>query len=129
MDKQGNPSLAERLRGKTKEELKVAAEALGVSLKELQELVANASTPATVQAPESPLLAYLRRMSKDQRLAFAAACGTTEIYLYQLAAKKEPNPTLRLAKAIHEESKKLSRHLKAPGLEYDELLIGTPNGK
>lgn len=89
----------------------------------------KAEAPAQQPSAGSPLLQLLRSMDKDQRLAFAEACNTTEVYLYQLAAKKEPNPTLRLAKAIHENSWALAKQLKRLGLEYDDLLVGDPEGK
>lgn len=41
----------------------------------------------------TPLLRFLRALTKEQREAFAAAVGTTTVYLYQLAAQPEPNPS------------------------------------
>lgn len=51
-----------------------------------------------------PLLRFLRSMTKEQREAFAAATGTTVVYLYQLAGSANPNPALQLAHRIVKES-------------------------
>lgn len=84
-------------------------------------------SPAEPMSPSrrpTPLLQFLRALSKDQREAVAAACGTTTIYLYQLAAEKHPNPRVRLALAICAESRRLSRKIHSPPLTVNDLLIG-----
>jgi len=73
----------------------------------------------------TPLLQFLRALTKDQREAVAAACGTTTIYLYQLAAEKHPNPRVRLALSICAESRRLSRKIHSPPLTLPDLLVGT----
>lgn len=72
----------------------------------------------------TPLLRFLRALDADQRKAFAAAVGTTDGYLYQLAAAVAPNPRLRLAMLLVSESKKLSKKVMAAPLTFDDLLIG-----
>lgn len=74
----------------------------------------------------TPLLRFLRALDADQKVQFAAACGTTYNYLYQLAAQHEPNPRLRTAKAMVEESRKYARKAMTPPLTYDDLLVGAP---
>lgn len=81
---------------------------------------------APVATKVSPLLGLLRAMTKDEQEAFASAVGTTRVYLYQLAAQKEPNPRLRMALAIVKESQRLSKKLMSPVLKIEELLIGPP---
>ena len=49
---------------------------------------------------------------------------TTRIYLYQLAGNKLPNPSLRLAKAIVEQSRVFGPRVNARPLTYEDLLIG-----
>lgn len=77
---------------------------------------------------ETPLLRFLRALNPDDRKAFCEACGTTLLYLYQIAGKEEPNPTLKLAKALVENSrtwqKKIPKVLKVAPLTYDDLLVG-----
>ena len=72
----------------------------------------------------SPLGKFLQACTKDQREAFAAACGTSQVYLYQLASLIEPNPSLRLALKIRDESARLSRRIHHPSLTLDDLLVG-----
>lgn len=74
----------------------------------------------------TPLLRLLRALTKDQREAFAAAVGTTTVYLYQLAAQPEPNPRLRLALAIREESRRISKRVMTEPLTLEDLLVGVP---
>lgn len=76
-------------------------------------------------ATVTPLLRFLRAMTPEQKKELADACGTTMVYLYQLAAQPWPNPRLRLAKMLVEESKRLRRKLMTEPLSYDDLLIGT----
>jgi hypothetical protein len=73
----------------------------------------------------TPLLTFLRALDKDQRKAFAAATGTTEQYLYQMAGLPRPNPTLRLATLLVEQSKVFGKRAMAKPLWYDDLLVGT----
>lgn len=77
---------------------------------------------------ETPLLRFLRALNADDRAAFCEACDVKLLYLYQVAAKEEPNPTLRLAKALVDNSrvfaKKIPKVLKVGPLTYDDLLVG-----
>ncbi len=73
----------------------------------------------------TPLLTFLRALTKDQRKAMAERCGTTEVYLYQLAGQPWPNPRLRLALALVAESKPLARKQMTSALTLDGLMVGT----
>lgn len=77
---------------------------------------------------ETPLLKFLRALNTDDRQAFAKECGTTSVYLYQLAASPTPNPALRLAKALcdvsKEYSKKMPTIIRVAPLTYEQLLVG-----
>lgn len=77
---------------------------------------------------ETPLLKFMRALGTEDREKFASDCGTTSLYLYQLAAKAEPNPTLRLAMSICAASKtysaKMPRVMRVPPLTFDDLLVG-----
>lgn len=76
----------------------------------------------------TPLLRFLRCMTKEQREAFAAATGTTVVYLYQLAGAPAPNPTLKLARNTVKESNRIAKRLMAHPLSYEDLLVGpTPD--
>jgi integrase len=59
----------------------------------------------------TPLLRFLRALTKEQRKQFATECGTTEVYLYQLAAQPAPNPQLKLALALVDHSKRYARRV------------------
>jgi DNA-binding XRE family transcriptional regulator len=85
------------------------------------------ATPQRTAMPTkaTPMLRFMRAMNKEEQEAFAAAVGTTRVYLYQLAAQEEPNPRLRLAVAICKESQRLSKRLMAEPLKVEDLLIGT----
>lgn len=72
----------------------------------------------------TPLLRFIRALDADQRKAFAAAVGTTEGYLYQLAAAPVPNPRLRLAMLLVAESKRLSKKVMTAPLTFEDLLVG-----
>lgn len=74
----------------------------------------------------TPLLRLLRALTKDQRAAFAAAVGTTTVYLYQLAAQPEPNPRLKFALAIREESRRIAKQVMTKPLTLEDLLVGMP---
>lgn len=80
-------------------------------------------------ASVTPLLRFLRAMDPNERSAFASAVGTTPIYLYQLAAKEDPNPRLRLALAIVEQSALLAGPLKTEPLTLEDLLVGAKPDK
>lgn len=60
----------------------------------------------------------------DQRKDFALEVGTTVVYLYQLAGDTEPNPRLRLAKALVDASNKWGKKVMAKPLTYEDLLVG-----
>jgi hypothetical protein len=77
-----------------------------------------------VATKATPLLGLLRAMTKDEQEAFASAVGTTRVYLYQLAAQKEPNPRLRMSLAIVKESERLKKKFMWPTLRLEDLLIG-----
>lgn len=89
-----------------------------------------------MNAPITPLLRFLRALDArargpngtviNQKKQFAAECGTTLFYLYQLAAQENPNPTLRLAKAIVQRSRAWSAKVMTDPLEMDDLLVGAP---
>lgn len=72
----------------------------------------------------TPLLRFMRAMTKEQNEAFAASVGTTRVYLYQLAAQPEPNPRLRLALAIREQSLLLAPRAMTDPLTLEDLLEG-----
>lgn len=72
----------------------------------------------------TPMLRFLRALTPEQREAFASAVGSTTGYLYQLAAQRQPNPRLRLAKAIEVESARIAPRVKTEPLTLDDLLIG-----
>lgn len=74
----------------------------------------------------TPLLRFLRALTKDQRKQFAADCGTTEVYLYQLAAQPAPNPQLKLALALVDHSKRYARRVMTEALTLQDLLVGRP---
>lgn len=67
-------------------------------------------------AKVTPLLRFIRALDADQRKAFAAAVGTTEGYLYQLAAAPQPNP--RLQQRLRDEMARVRREIELdPGEE------------
>ncbi len=74
----------------------------------------------------TPMLRFLRALTKEQREAFASAVGTTTLYLYQLAAQVEPNPRLKMALAIREESKRIAKRAMTTPLTLEDLLVGVP---
>ena len=74
----------------------------------------------------TPLLRFLRALTKEQRKQFAAECGTTEVYLYQLAAQPAPNPQLKLAIALVDCSKRYARRVMTEALTLQDLLVGRP---
>ena len=58
----------------------------------------------------TPLLRFLRAFpTKSERKAFAEAVGTTELYLYQIAAQECVDPMRALAEALRR-----VRSLKSP---------------
>lgn len=90
-----------------------------------------------------PLLRLLRSLTPEQRAQLAKDCDTTPQYLYQVAGQDSPNPRLRLAMALVEQSKtwstKLRSEMRRKGipadiistivpepLDYPDLLVG-PN--
>ncbi len=74
----------------------------------------------------TPLLRFLRSMTAEQRKLFAAAVGTTTVYLYQLAGQPSPNPRLAMALAIRDESRRLAKRLMTAPLTLEDLLVGVP---
>jgi hypothetical protein len=72
----------------------------------------------------TPLLRFLRALTPEQREKLAEACGTTVVYLYQLAAAKNPNPRVRLALALCAESRRLSRKVHSSPLTVEDLTVG-----
>lgn len=91
-------------------------------------LTPDMPTRRRTDSPVTPLLRFLRALTPEQREAVAAACGTTTIYLYQLAAAKHPNPRVRLALAICAESRRLSRRTHSAPLTVHDLTVGTDPG-
>lgn len=77
----------------------------------------------------TPLLRFLRALDTEQRQAFAAAVGTTMVYLYQLAAQPEPNPRLRFALAVRDESRRIAKKAMTEPLTLEDLLVGVPPDK
>lgn len=88
-------------------------------------------------ANEPPLLRFIRalknaegetdtKFSNQFLVALTPTNGkkTTLGYLYQLAGREIPNPTLRLAKAIVEQSRVFGPRINARPLTYEDLLIG-----
>ena len=73
----------------------------------------------------TPLLAFLRALTADQRKAFSEETGTTVVYLYQLAGQPWPNPKLRMAKSLVEASARYSSKAMTRPLSYEDLLEGT----
>lgn len=86
--------------------------------------LSTAAEPMPRTPAPSPLLTFLRALSKEQREQVAAACGTTTLYLYQLAAEKHPNPRVRLAMSICAESRRLSRKVHSQPLTIADLTVG-----
>lgn len=85
----------------------------------------------------TPLLRFIRALKDSEKVTatkfldqFLAALTptngkkTTKIYLYQLAGNELPNPTLRLAKALVEQSRVFGPRINARPLTYEDLLIG-----
>jgi hypothetical protein len=88
-------------------------------------------------APVTPLLSFIRSLQaarkssgRDYLTMFLDALTpihgkpTTKVYLYQLATNPMPNPTLRLAKAIVEQTRVLGPRIEARPLNYEDLLVG-----
>lgn len=93
--------------------------------------------PPEGKAPVTPLLRFIRALKDaekdtatkffDQFLAALTPTNgkkTTKTYLYQLAGNELPNPTLRLAKAIVEQSRVFGPRINARPLTYEDLLVG-----
>ena len=93
--------------------------------------------PPEGRARVPPLLRFIRALKNaeketetkffDQFLAALTPTNgkrTTGHYLYQLAGKDLPNPTLRLAKAIVEQSRVFGPRVNARPLTYEDLLVG-----
>jgi hypothetical protein len=95
-----------------------------------------------VESPEgsavvTPLLRFIRQLQAKSKedgrnylelflTAIEPTHGkpTTRVYLYQLAGKALPNPNLRLAKAIVDQSRVFAPRLGARALTYEDLLVG-----
>ena len=88
-------------------------------------------------APVTPLLRFIRALKTAENdtgtdfftlflKSLTATHGkpTTKVYLYQLAGNPLPNPTLRLAKAIVEQSRVLGPRVNERPLTYEDLLVG-----
>ena len=95
------------------------------------------SEPPEGKAPVTPLLRFIRALRDAEKVtdtkfleqfltALTPTNGkkTTKTYLYQLAGNELPNPTLRLAKAIVEQSRVFGPRIDARPLTYEDLLIG-----
>lgn len=94
--------------------------------------------PPEGRADVTPLLRFIRALKGAEKesetkffdqflVALTPTNGkrTTKIYLYQLAGNELPNPTLRLAKAIVEQSRVFGPRVAAKPLSYEDLLIGS----
>lgn len=80
---------------------------------------------AAAEKAETPLLGFIRGLGElKTKQEFAEACGTTLPYLYQLCAKEEPNPTLKLAMALVEQSAVFGKNHRLRPLTFDDLLVG-----
>ena len=72
--------------------------------------------------PKTPLLALLRELANDERRAeFAALCGTTHIYLYQLAICSRKSCRADLAKRIADASEAMGKKYGTRVLTQDIL--------
>ncbi|WP_124446270.1 hypothetical protein [Paucibacter sp. KBW04] len=80
-------------------------------------------------ASRSPLGNFIAAIPTEDKTAFANEVGSDIAYLYQVAGKKDPNPTLRLAMSLHTVSKKWARKLHIPALSFEDLLVGKPMKK
>ena len=80
----------------------------------------------------TPLLRFIRELNEYslQIDSFVTALASTSgkprtlTYLYQLAANPNPNPTLRLAHALVEQSNIFGKKFMIQPLTYEDLLIG-----
>jgi hypothetical protein len=85
----------------------------------------------------TPLLRFIRELNEYplELESFVSALERpsgkkrTGVYLYQLAAQPYPNPTLRLAKAIVDQSSIYGAKFQIESLTYEELLIGSADGE
>ena len=100
------------------------------------------ATTELTESPEgsaivTPLLRFIRALKAAERetgtdyfslflKALTPTHGkpTTKVYLYQLAGNVLPNPTLRLAKAIVEQTRVLGPRINERPLTYEDLLVG-----
>ena len=86
---------------------------------------------------EPPLLRFIRSLKTSDKecatknyelfvdgLKHASGKERTGHYLYQLSGKAVPNPTLRLAKAIVEQTRIFAPRVSERPLSYEDLLIG-----
>jgi len=76
------------------------------------------------QMYEPPLLRFMRALDPDEKEAFAEAVGTSLQYLHQMVGQPAPNPNLRLALAIVEESQRIYRKRGIDPLTLSDLLVG-----
>lgn len=80
---------------------------------------------AAAAGKDTPLLVFIRGLGDlETKRAFAEACGTKLPYLYQLCAKEDPNPTLRLAMNLVEKSAEFGKNHRLRPLTFDDLLVG-----
>ena len=116
--------------------IKDAAEQVGTSLSVAYHAIHRASQLREKAGPRqvevTPLLSFIRELNiVPERLeAFVASLelvngkATTGTYLYQLAGNPVPNPTLRLAAAIVQQSRAFAHAMDVPPLSYEDLLVG-----
>lgn len=89
-------------------------------------------TAAHTDRSVTPLLEFMRMLNEEpERLEdFVASLEgpsgkpRTGMYLYQLAGKPRPNPSLRLAYAIVHQSRYFASQMDCDPLTYEDLLIG-----
>lgn len=100
--------------------------------------MSNAASIACLRRSiEPPLLRFLRTLDPQMKIRFATQCGTTLQYLQQLCGKSDPNPSLRLSKALITESEQMVAAFRAypsgpifiagsapSPLTFDDLLVG-----
>lgn len=70
----------------------------------------------------SKLLTLLRALTVEQRADFAARCGTSPNYLYQVAGSEPANPRASLALAIEDASRLFNKRYGTPIVTVRDLV-------
>ena len=94
----------------------------------------QASSEPVDEGKDSPLQEFIRKLgTKENREAFVKDVSDIRgeedkpmslLRLYQIAGLRDPNPTLRIARALVLASEKWGEQLKIEPLKYEDLLIG-----